>query len=85
METVTNLVSSEILTGKKPLLIAGVAIWMVVQKCPLFSKTRKKPLLVQRAMGICCKSPYIKNYYREVQSVEDLILPVSLKSQKIDE
>ena len=45
-EAVTNLVHLEVLTGKKPATIAGVAIWMVVNKYPDLLKTIKSPTIV---------------------------------------
>lgn len=78
-ETVTNLVELEVLTGKKPATIAGVAIWMVVNKHPELLQYIKSPMAVQKAVGLNANHPHVKDRWRDVEPIENLILPVCLK------
>ena len=46
IHTVNKIVELEVLTGKKPATIAGVAIWMVVTKHPELLENIKTPMTV---------------------------------------
>lgn len=46
IQTVNKIVELEVLTGKKPATIGGVAIWMVVTKHPELLQRIKTPMTV---------------------------------------
>lgn len=74
-----NLVENEVLTGKKPATIAGVAIWLVVTKHPELMATIKTPMVVQKAVGLNANHPHVKDRWRDVEPIENIILPEGLK------
>ena len=77
--TADNISSLEILTGKKPSTIAGVAIMMIVQRTPLYScKISFYEVSIILGMG----ESAIKSAYREVEDLERDILPVEFLQRK---
>ena len=85
ISTVNKIVELEVLTGKKPATIAGVAIWMVVLKHPDLLERIKSPMTVQKAVGLNANHPHVKDRFRELEPIENLILPTCLKRQKLSD
>ena len=55
LQVAENIIKSEELTGKRPIIIAGVAIWIVVKNDSSLSKKIKNPLVIQRALDLSAK------------------------------
>ena len=72
-EAADNISKLEILTGKKPSTIAGVAIYMIVRRIPKFN--RIGCLEISNILGI--GEIAIKNAYKEVEDLESDILPIT--------
>lgn len=71
--TADNISKLELLTGKKPATIAGVAILMIIRRSPKYSKDITSQDIAQILnMG----EPAIKNAFKEVEDLESDILPV---------
>lgn len=71
--TADNISKLEVLTGKKPATIAGVAIYMIIRKSPKYSR-QLSTFEVSQVLGM--GEPAIRNAYREVEDLESDILPV---------
>ena len=78
-QTVNKMTELEVMTGKKPATIAGVAMWMVINKHAELLQTIKSPMMIQKALGIKSVHQNILLRYAEVEPIENLILPQSLK------
>ena len=61
------------MTGKKPATIAGVAIWMILKRSPKYS-ARYNPFEISKVLSV--GDVAIKNAYREVEDLENEILPI---------
>lgn len=75
--TAENISKLEILTGKKPATIAGVAIWMIVRRSPALKASIPSPAVIADMLGM--SEPAIKSAFKEVECVEDDVLPVGFK------
>ena len=72
-----NIQAAEVLTGKKPATIAGVALWLVIRRVTELKDKFLLPLDLANALTI--SEAAIKSAAREVEPVEKAILPTSLK------
>lgn len=71
--TADNISKLEVLTGKKPATIAGVAIYMIIRRSPRYSSTIGSSEIAEMlGMGEAA----IKNGYKEIEDYEDDILPI---------
>ena len=54
LQVASNIISSEEMTGKRPTLIAGVAIWIIVQNSNTLKQRKdfQNPLTIQRVLGL---------------------------------
>lgn len=75
--TAENISKLEILTGKKPATIAGVAVWMIVKRSPSLRNNIKSLCQIAEILGM--SEAAIKSAYKEVEIVEDDILPVGMQ------
>lgn len=71
--TADNISKLEILTGKKPSTIAGVAIYMILKRSPKYSA---KYNCYEIAKILNIGDAAIRNSYREVEELENEILPI---------
>jgi transcription initiation factor TFIIB len=76
--TADQISKLEILTGKKPATIAGVAIWMILKRSPKYS-ARYNPFEISKVL--CVGDVAIKNAYREVEDLENEILPIGFQQK----
>ena len=71
--TADNISKLEVLTGKKPATIAGVAIYMIIRRSPSYSqKISSAEIAEMIGMGEAA----IKNGFKEIEDLEDDILPI---------
>ena len=71
--TADNISKLEVLTGKKPATIAGVAIYMIIRKSPRYSQQISTAEIAEvLKMGEAA----IKNGFREIEELEQDILPI---------
>ena len=71
--TADNISKLEILTGKKPSTIAGVALYMILKRSPKYSAQFS---CFEIAKYLCIGDAAIRNSYREVEDLENDILPI---------
>lgn len=72
-----NIQAAEVLTGKKPATIAGVALWMVIKRVPELKDKYMLPLELSNALEI--SEAAIKSAAKEVEPVENALLPANMK------
>lgn len=72
-EAADNISKLEVLTGKKPSTIAGVATYMIVKRIPKYNRVGCPE--ISNILGI--GEIAIKNAYKEVEDLESDILPIS--------
>lgn len=78
--TADNISKLEILTGKKPSTIAGVALHMILQRSPKYS-AQFTCVEIAKFLGI--GDAAIRNSYREVEDLENDILPIGFVQKMI--
>ena len=76
--TADNISKLEVLTGKKPATIAGVAIFMIVSHSPVL-KQQLDCALISQILGM--GEAAVKNAYREVEDLESDILPMGFQQR----
>ena len=76
-QTADNISKLEVLTGKKPATIAGVAIWIIVKRCPSLKQTIPSLQIVSEVLGM--SEPAVKSAYKEVEIVEEEVIPIGFK------
>lgn len=74
--TAENISKLEVLTGKKPATIAGVAIFMIVCRSPVL-KQKIDCGAISQILGM--GEGAIKNAYREIEDLESEILPMGFQ------
>jgi transcription initiation factor TFIIIB Brf1 subunit/transcription initiation factor TFIIB len=74
--TAENILKSEILTGKKPITVGAVAVYIILRKSPEHKKKLNLPFDIAKILEISETS--IKSAFKELEPFEQDILPLGM-------